>query len=61
MVYASIHVYKQEMSLKKTGRKIERLKGSYLIIIYPNSHQKLTKGEIMSRWTRFEYCSKSLF
>ena len=33
---------------------------SYLIIIYPNSHERLTKSEIRSSWTRLEYCSESL-
>ena len=34
---------------------------SCLIIIYPNLHEKLIKSEIRSSWTRFEYCSESLF
>ena len=33
---------------------------SYLVTIYPNSHEKLTKSEIRSSWSRFEHCSKSL-
>ena len=27
----------------------------------PNSHEKFTKREIRSSWTRFEHCSESLF
>ena len=34
---------------------------SYLVIICPNSHNKLTKSEIRSSSSRFEYCSESLF
>ena len=33
---------------------------SYLAIIGPNSHEKLTKCEIRSSWSRFEHFSKSL-
>ena len=33
---------------------------SYLVIMCPNAHEQLTKSEIMSSWSRFEYCSKSL-
>ena len=33
---------------------------SYLLIIFPNSHEKLTKSEIMSIWSRFEHCSELL-
>ena len=33
---------------------------SYLIIICPKSHEMLTISEIMSSWSRFEHCSKSL-
>ena len=28
---------------------------------YPNSHEKLTKSEIMPSWIMFERCSESLF
>ena len=33
---------------------------SYLIIIWPNSHEKLTKREIRPSSSRFEHCSESL-
>ena len=33
---------------------------SYLVIICPNSHEKLTKSEINSNSSRFEHCSESL-
>ena len=33
---------------------------SYLVIICPNSHEKLTKSEIRSSSSRFEHCSESL-
>ena len=33
---------------------------SYLIIIYPNAHETLTKSEIMSSWSQFEHCLESL-
>ena len=33
---------------------------SYLLIICPNSHWKLTKSEIRSSWSQFEHCSESL-
>ena len=33
---------------------------SYLVIICPNSYEKLTKSEIRSSWSQFEHCSKSL-
>ena len=33
---------------------------SYLVIICPNSHEKLTKSEIRSSSSRFEYCLESL-
>ena len=33
---------------------------TYLVIILPNSYQKLTKSKIRSSWSRFEHCSKSL-
>ena len=33
---------------------------SYLVIICPNSYEKLTKIEFRSSWTLFEHCSKSL-
>ena len=33
---------------------------SYLAIICPYSHEKLTKSEIRSSSSRFEYCSESL-
>ena len=33
---------------------------SYLVIICPNSHEKLTKSEIKSSWSRFKHCSKLL-
>ena len=33
---------------------------SYLVIICPNSHGKLTKSEIMSSSSRFEHCSEPL-
>ena len=33
---------------------------SYLVIIWPNSHTKLTKSIISSSWSRFEHCSNSL-
>ena len=33
---------------------------SYLIIICPNSHDKFTKSEIRSSWSRFKHCSESL-
>ena len=32
----------------------------YLVIICPNSHEKLTKSEIRSSWSWFEQCSESL-
>ena len=33
---------------------------SYLVIIFPNSHEKLTKIEIRSSWIQFEHSSDSL-
>ena len=33
---------------------------TYLVIILPNSYQKLTKSKIRSSWSGFEHCSKSL-
>ena len=33
---------------------------SYLVIICPNTHEKLTKNEIRSRSNRFEHFSESL-
>ena len=33
---------------------------SYLVIICLNSHEKLTKSEIRSSWSRFQHCSESL-
>ena len=33
---------------------------SYLVIICPNSHEKLTKSEIRSNSSQFEDCSESL-
>ena len=33
---------------------------SYLVIICPDAYEKLTKGEIMSSWTRFEHFSEPL-
>ena len=33
---------------------------TYLVIILPNSYQKLTKSKIRSSWCRFEHCSKPL-
>ena len=32
---------------------------SYLVIIDPSSHEKFTKGEIMSCWSRLNKCSQS--
>ena len=32
---------------------------SYLVIICPNSHGKLTKSEFTSSWSWFEHCSES--
>ena len=29
-------------------------------LFFPNSHEKLTKSEIMSNWSRFEHCSELL-
>ena len=33
---------------------------SYLVIICPNSHEKLTKNKIMSSSSQFKHCSESL-
>ena len=33
---------------------------SYVVIIYANSCEKLTKREIGSSWSRFKHCSESL-
>ena len=33
---------------------------SYLVIIFPNAHVKLTKREFTSSWSWFEHCSESL-
>ena len=33
---------------------------SYLVIIGPNSYEKLTKIEIRTSWNQFEHCSASL-
>ena len=46
----------------KTLLKITHMasRKSYLIIIGPNSHKTLTKSEIMSSWSQFKHCSKSL-
>ena len=46
----------------RTLLRITRLahRKSYLVIICLNSHEKLTKGEIRSNWSRFKHCSESL-
>ena len=51
-----------KLQLIQTLVRITRLvhRKSYLVIICPNSHEKLTKSEIMSSWSRFEHCSESL-
>ena len=33
---------------------------SYLVIILPNSYQKLTKSKLRSSWSQFKYCSELL-
>ena len=33
---------------------------SFLVIIYPDSYEKLTKSEIGLSWNWLEHCSKSL-
>ena len=32
---------------------------SYLVVIFPNSHEKLTNIEIRLGWNRFKHCSES--
>ena len=32
----------------------------YMVIICPNSHEKLTKSKLSKVWSRFEHCSESL-
>ena len=51
----------QQLKSVRTLLKITRLayRKSYLVIIC-NSHDQLTKSEIMSSWSQFEHCSKSL-
>ena len=36
------------------------LKKAYLVIICPNSYEKLIKSEIRLGWSQFDHCSKSL-
>ena len=46
----------------RTLLRITRLahRKSYLLIYLPNSDATLTKGEIMTSWSRFKHCSESL-
>ena len=51
-----------KLEVVRTLLRITRLthRKSYLIIICPNSHEKLTKSEIMSSLSRFKHFSESL-
>ena len=61
-VYAFISVWAYKLSVN--GNVIQSalsyLSKSYLVIICSNAHEKLTKIEIRSSWSLFEYCSESL-
>ena len=59
-VYQSWNQVKLESvrTLRKITRPVHRK--SFPVNTCPNSHEKLTKGEIMSSWCRFEHCSEPL-
>ena len=67
-LFAQIHmkslpkVNQVKLELIQTLLKIIHLASitSYMVIICPNSHDKLTKIKIWSSWSRFEHCSELL-
>ena len=64
--YLPQFTYKVDQNVKlESARTLLRIthltiRKSYLIIICPNSQEKLTKSEIRSSWSQFEHCSESL-